>query len=507
MPSSVAATPAPKEARPVPWLGVSLALCVLAGGWTVIGAGAAEPVRLGILWLGLLAGGIGVQRAFAAEFAKEPVRAPGALLGLACVFAALSVGVTVVLVASWLGHRVLGLRPSLAFIAWFLVGPMSARAAWQSFSRARAKPVFERRDRAAVGLILASVSAFIGCFALTPGEAEPAAGWATIQHFLFVLGLVALAAAPLTTVDEPTRRFVISGLALFHLLGLLTASLASPPSPWLLQQAWTRIYRPYLQFMYLNNAYHFYSPEPGAANHLWFRLYYTDAADQPQGEWFKIPRLSDRGQHEHSTSLEYQRTLSMTDNTMPTETIVGDSDWFAKIAERRLTWTPEGAKQAVVGRDPSKQVLVPMHPTVTKSQQYQVPQPQIKRVLESYARHVLHKHAVQHPERKYMSVRIYRVVHAIPPKGAFFQGLEATDPEFYTPIYLGEYGTDGKLMRHEEDNPLLYWVLPIVRVPPGDLHSPIYDYARKHAGDPYWTRIVRDGFAEWVDEDNRPAPR
>src|SRR5262249_51727018 len=30
------------------------------------------------------------------------------------------------------------------------------------------------------------------------------------------------------------------------------------PSPWLSTQIWTRIYRPYLEFLYLNNAYHFY---------------------------------------------------------------------------------------------------------------------------------------------------------------------------------------------------------------------------------------------------------
>ena len=59
----------------------------------------------------------------------------------------------------------------------------------------------------------------------------------------------------------------LSVMLLFHFGGMLTvATMVDPPNasgPWVSKQLWAYVDRPYLQFMYLANAYHFYSPDPG----------------------------------------------------------------------------------------------------------------------------------------------------------------------------------------------------------------------------------------------------
>ena len=63
-----------------------------------------------------------------------------------------------------------------------------------------------------------------------------------------------------------------------------------------MQQIWTRIFRPYLEFMYLNNAYHFYAPDPSTSSYLWFRVIFTDDADGKEyGRWYKVPQLDEKG--------------------------------------------------------------------------------------------------------------------------------------------------------------------------------------------------------------------
>jgi hypothetical protein len=338
--------------------------------------------------------------------------------------------------------------------------------------------------------------------------AEPALmNWVTIQRFLAVMAALALVAAPLAVVDVPMRRVVLSGLVVFHLGGIVCAALGSPPTPWIVNQLWVRIYRPYLQFMYLNNAYHFYSPQPGPPCHLWFRLYYTDDQGERQAQWYKIPYLDDDGRHGHTTSLEYQRYLSITVYSEMTERFLTDSDAYKKVLALRLAWTPEGAKKAaVLGQAPLQhEILIPMHRDLAPSLQFHHPQIQVKWLMESYVRHVFHKHAQKHPDRHYTSMRVYRVIHAIPPTGHFLhENLEANDPATYSPIYMGEYGTDGKLL--DKNDPFLYWLLPIQREPPAALFSPIKDWARRHAGDRYWIRDIQHGFFVWVDDDGNAAP-
>src|SRR5262249_2772672 len=65
---------------------------------------------------------------------------------------------------------------------------------------------------------------------------------AAISFFAFLMML-----AP-----PPVRRIGVSALILFHFIGIATAIISAPPQPWLAEELWVRVYRPYLQFTYLN---------------------------------------------------------------------------------------------------------------------------------------------------------------------------------------------------------------------------------------------------------------
>jgi hypothetical protein len=103
----------------------------------------------------------------------------------------------------------------------------------------------------------------------------------TISFVAFVFSGVAIIGAFLTVLPLAWRITVASGLALLHFSGILTAVLSPPPAPELVNQLWVVASRPYLQFVYLNNAYQFYSPDPGAASELWFCVEYETHIDDP----------------------------------------------------------------------------------------------------------------------------------------------------------------------------------------------------------------------------------
>src|ERR1019366_4402120 len=143
--------------------------------------------------------------------------------------------------------------------------------------------------------------------------------WNTLRMFLRVAAAVCLYASALALVSKAVRRMMLSVLITIHFLGISTAVLSAPPSPWIIQQTWMRVFRPFLEFVYLNNAYHFYAPEPGPASYLWFRLIYKTPDGREVGAWYKVPEMDENGRSQHSVPLEYQRFLSLTESTAPTE--------------------------------------------------------------------------------------------------------------------------------------------------------------------------------------------
>jgi hypothetical protein len=237
------------------------------------------------------------------------------------------------------------------------------------------------------------------------------------------------------------RRAVISLLVLLHFGGILTAVInVSPPTgdaPWLANQAWTRFYRYYLQFMYLNNAYHFYSPEPGPPTLLWFHIDYSDGSSQ----WVRLP---ERGQF--PTRQQYQRRLALTESTnmlVPPLPIFRDD-----IREAREE----------AGKNPS--MPIPALEGVPASLQYRLPSPYSGFMVATYARHVAHDYpSKKDPTAEVTGVKVYRVVHLILNPEQFREGLSPTDPTSYWPFYQGEFDQDGNMKARND--PFQYWIIPI----------------------------------------------
>ena len=126
--------------------------------------------------------------------------------------------------------------------------------------------------------------------------------------------LLALVGAILVLMPSLPRRIAISLLVLFHLAGIVTAvTVVDPPNnraPWISRQLMARVYRPYLSFVYMTNAYHFYSPEPGTPSVFKFCVYYSDG----KYAWLQVPNKADS-----PIGMHYQRMLGLPEHSFNPE--------------------------------------------------------------------------------------------------------------------------------------------------------------------------------------------
>jgi hypothetical protein len=277
--------------------------------------------------------------------------------------------------------------------------------------------------------------------------------------------VVAAAAAMILLLPPVLRRAAISAAIVFHFGAILTAVAAVPlpggPAPWLANQIWFRVYRPYLQFMYLNNAYHFYSPEPGAATILWCRVQYSDGSTC----WVECP--GKRTTLLDPLALEYYRRVAMNESVNQLLPITMAS---ADAAELRML---RGETLGI----PTPAEVARYLPGVP---QYRVPTPNTKHLMGTYARHLALAYRHADPAVEVSGIKIYRVVHAILPPRDFAQGGDPADPTLYLPYYHGEFDREGALK--DPDDPFLYWLVPILAADhrPG-LATKVNDYLRVHA--------------------------
>ena len=230
--------------------------------------------------------------------------------------------------------------------------------------------------------------------ALAAAVLDPA--WDTLRLVLLVASTVAACAALILLLPVDLRRLAVSLLILFHFCGIVCAVLAAPPPgstpPWLTSQLWTRVFRPYLQFVYLNNAYHFYSPDPGPATLLWFRIERDDGTVR----WEKIPN---RRQHANDPLLiEYYRRLSLTENAAQLAPV---SSIPPEVARRR-------ALASLVGRIPSQDEIAFEAPAIL---QYR-PLSAGKRFIASYIHHI-GNHSSRWSKSGIKEIKVYRIVHTV----------------------------------------------------------------------------------------------
>ena len=300
--------------------------------------------------------------------------------------------------------------------------------------------------------------------------------WDSIRMFARVAAGAAVAGALLAAVSIVVRFVLISVAVTYHFFSIFLATTWPDPTPWFTQQVGTRFVLPYIQFVYLKNAYHFYSPEPGSASHMFFLIVY-DKIDpktgKPEAEWVTMP---DRKTHwKDPMGLSYFRRLSLTEQA---------SQSMPGISEQTAEWREIDARRAAVaqGAHPNTPAI-PYSPREMDPIQYRMPRYDITRyLLPSYAAHLLHRHST--PERKAKTVRIYRLDHPIPSLLEFSQrDWNPHHPLGFKPFYYGEFALtpDGDAALTDKQDPMLYWLVPILPKVKGADGREFEDFMSKHA--------------------------
>jgi hypothetical protein len=292
-------------------------------------------------------------------------------------------------------------------------------------------------------LALASGASLLAYFAIP----------AQFDSFRLVAGfgaIVSAAGALLVAMPVNYRKIAASVLILLHFGGILCAVTAPERQPWLSNVVGIGFFRPYLDFMYLTNAYHFYSPEPGPASQMWFCIKYRPNAEGVASvRWFKMPqRPKDMTD---PLALSYYRRLALTqqmENVIPG--IITD-----EMKRQRLMM-----QQGENG--------IPLDSSLSFEAQYRLPPDTVREhLLPSYVRHVANMRENQHDDgvTPIESIKVYRVEHSIPSPADLKLGVKFYDETTYRPFYMGEFDANGALLNPAD--PLLYWQIPILFVPKG----------------------------------------
>jgi hypothetical protein len=298
--------------------------------------------------------------------------------------------------------------------------------------------------------------------------------WDSGLLFFAALFIVALCGALLVALPPLARRVALSLILLFHFGGMVTAvTSVDPPggtTPYLPKQLWSWVYRPYLTFMYMTNAYHFYSPEPGPPSLLWFAVKYSDGAYT----WVKLP---DR--ENSPVGMHYQRLVAMPEHCFQplprlpfssyelvmTKTPFPERGSWEMIYSRR----EQGSRRDRLYRYPDspREAAYPI-PLVSIASldifaQYREPQDVHKKILAGVAQRILHN-APHREGVTAQSVKMYRIVHQLLSPQELAEGFSPMEKIKYVPYFMGEFDHDGKLI--DPYDPFLYWYLPITIVPP-----------------------------------------
>jgi hypothetical protein len=296
--------------------------------------------------------------------------------------------------------------------------------------------------------------------------------WDSIQLFFGVAAGVGLVGAILTRLPmKAVKVFMLIWVA-YHFAGILSAITSPPPTPWMADQYWKRLGKPYLQFAYMNNAYQFYSPDPGPACELWVCLEYKPEgkADDPDAEreyaWIYLPT---RRQHFNDPfGLTLYRRLSLTEN----------------VAQyHQPGYTPLAIEQnAMLARRhqnaQDRQHGIPRIGYPVEQERREPNDLVTEHVLPSFARHLAKANA--RPGKEVTSMKIYRVLHLITnlpqfrgydlSEGKKAMPVDAFTPSLYLPYFQGEFDREGRLKDSTE--PLLYWLVPILNDPSQNARLP-----------------------------------
>jgi hypothetical protein len=411
--------------------------------------------------------------------------------------------------------RNLGVTP--ARVVLLAVGLFTAGAAIGRRLQTAGSALEERLESA--GMLC--VGAFVAFMAYLASDE-----WDSVRFFLIGVIIVSLAGGMLILLPVLLRKVLVSLLILFHFVGIFVAGTNVAPQgmdqpPWLTEQLWTRVYRYYLGFLYMTNAYHFYSPNPGPSTLIWFRIQYTDGSYR----WVQRPSKKDS-----LVPLDYTRSMVIADST--NLSAFSPSPWLLarRIEERRyagFAFVPErGPKYLAVGAaaggyfpghragEKYRGVQIPITAEeVTQgygnvAEGYKEPNEYAKRLISSYVRYVAknYPHSTD-PEVAIDHIKVYRFTHRLIAAQEMAIGRDPMQEVYLTPYFMGKFNTDGELINKQQqyDNSgrpiydpekcdgFLYWTIPIVAIPKapqGDIQTPwiakdftVRNYMRLHAGD------------------------
>ena len=315
--------------------------------------------------------------------------------------------------------------------------------------------------------------------------------WDSLRLMLWVLAAVATAGACLAAMPARVRYPAIGLLAVVHFGGILSATTSPDPTPWLSATVGTRFYMPYLQFCYLRNAYHFYSPEPGPASLLFALVTYE--LDEPDAsgkkvvfEWQVMPKRAE--QTTDPLGISYYRRLSLTEySARATADSGSNNNGMAEVRKRR--------DDVAAGIMPNQKRIPHAPPDYElPGRTYQPPQADAARyTLPSYARHIAFANTA--PGRRVTNVKLYRAEHRIPTAQHFVtMKADPYHPILFRVFFLGDYTPEGKLV--DPDDPMLYWLVPVFQKSP-DLPfrdwtaDQLEDYLSVHAGHVFEWRSLR----------------
>lgn len=300
--------------------------------------------------------------------------------------------------------------------------------------------------------------------------------WDSIRMLARVAAGVGVLGGILAALPLKARLAAVSVAIVYHFSCIFMATTWPDPTPWFTQQVGTRYVLPYIQFVYLKNAYHFYSPEPGSASHMFFLIVY-DTVDpktgKPEAEWVTMP---DRRTHwKDPLGLTYFRRLSLTEQ---------GSQSMPGINEQTAEWKEIESRRASVAQGAQPNVpAIPFAPRDMDPIQYRMPRYDITRyLLPSYAAHLLHAHST--PARKAKTVKIYRLEHPIPSLVEFSQRKwNPHHPLGFKPFYYGEFAPtpEGDAALTDKQDPMLYWLVPILPKVKGADGREFEDFMSKHA--------------------------
>ena len=309
----------------------------------------------------------------------------------------------------------------------------------------------------------------LGALTAALGVAGLPGHWDSFRLLFGVMAAIALVWSLCLLAPARYRVPFLSAVILFHFGGILLATTSPPPTPWVTEQAFIRVYNPYLQFLYLRNAYHFYSPQPGPASLLVFLLKTEVGTDPSTGEkkyetkWVILPRRP--GDVKDPLGLTYYRYLAVTEQVAH-----GTPGLRANTAEAQ--------DMRLRRQNIAISLAIPFHPTDEPDLQYQLPQPDVARyVVPSYASHVIMENTRNKEEAARTTVKVYRLQHNTMGIDEFINWRKVPGPVSdpyhpmtYRPFFFGEFNARGDLIDPQE--PMLYWLVPITPRPGG---APAYD--------------------------------